>query len=547
MAGLSSRHRWARASIGARSLLAALLAVGGAVLAVDVADWRFWRVDLSASGRNTLDPAVLDVLDQLPEPVVVDVFFRELLRPYDRVSREAQNRMLELLAVAANDRRDKLEVRTHDPARFELARERQRELGIEGENLVAFSCGERRAELTLFGDIAVVDWGNPPPQHLPYLASQGISGVVDPRQYPLEGSQRMPQLSEFRGEEAFVQSLLKVSAEGAPRVYFARGHGEPDLAGSLPGDLAALRSALVRDGFEVLEWDPVGSPAVPSECEVLALIGARGPYEPEAARAVEEYLARGGRALFAPALSELEQGLAGGIVDLLRPLGIVARPGIVCQPVVGPSGEKLERMTECGLLLIGEHGLTSGHPLTEALRRRDRRIRFRECASFDESRQTESGLVLSLVYAPPDSWRDLPDEDGQYDYFCDPRRGEKRGRATLVSAKELRVPDPAGSPGSPASPTSRGGAVERGRVLAVASAFFFGNQDFSWNRDFALNAFNWLAERDYRVSVSPLKRGESFLDLERGHARPVLTYVLLGALPGACALVGAVVFLRRRS
>ena len=82
-----------RLTLGAQVLFAVGLAVGGAVLAIDLADWRYVRLDLSASGRNTLDDTILDLIENLPEPVTIDVFFRPLPRPYDGVSLQAQQRM----------------------------------------------------------------------------------------------------------------------------------------------------------------------------------------------------------------------------------------------------------------------------------------------------------------------------------------------------------------------------------------------------------------------------------------------------------------------
>ena len=81
---------------------------------------------------------------------------------------------------------------------------------------------------------------------------------------------------------------------------------------------------------------------------------------------------------------------------------------------------------------------------------------------------------------------------------------------------------------------------------AIRAASFFANALFESNRDFALNAVNWLAEREYRIKVAPLPRGESFLDFQRSAAKPVLTYGLWFVLPGLSLAIGLLVFLRRR-
>jgi hypothetical protein len=525
-----------RVRTGFQVLLATVLALGAALLAVDVADWRYWRVDLSASGQNTLDEAILEVIDKLPEPVSVDVFFEPLLSPYDVVSRQAQARVLEVLRVAELSRRSQFQLEVHDPRDFERARERQKELGVEGQNRVVVSCGTRRAELELFGELVAIDWGNPSKEAVGYLSQQGIPNVVNPRTWR-EDRYVPAEIREFRVEEVLTQALLKVSSGASPRVVFLRGHGEPPLDGETENDLGRLRATLTGDGFEIVEWDPLEQAEVPEGCDVLALIGPRQPYGERTREAVQSWVEGGGRALIAPDLAELERGDEGGAVALLRDFGIAARPGIVCQPVAGMGGQKIDGTPYCALLVIEESGLQPSHPLTEPLRRRGRRLQFRLSPAFDSAgMQTETGIVLPLVTTGRDCWRDLPTPEGQYDFHYDPTAGEARDRFSLVSVKDLR-----------ATRDEATGAVRQGRVLGIASALFLANRDFATNRDFVLGAFNWLANREYRVNVSPLDESRSYLDFQRGSARPVLSTTLWLGLPGLSLAIGLLVFLRRRN
>lgn len=528
---MSRTSRWTRASIGARAALAAALAVGAAFLAVDVADWRYARIDLTASHSGTLDPAVLDVIDRLPEPVQIDVFLRPLGEPYYAVFRTCHDRVMEFLTILRSSRRQQIDIQVHDPRDFEATQERMQALGTEGTNKLVLSCGGRRDELQLFGELCSVDWGTPDPEKARYLASQGIPGVIDPRWHP--GLPFRPALfQEFRGEELLAQALLKVSSGEAPCACFLTGHGEPALDGSEPTDLSRLSAALERDGFEVRSWDPLAQPGVPADCDVLALIGAHQPYQAATREAIQAWAEGGGRVIAAPDLSELHEQRTGGIVDLLaQGFGIVTRPGLVCQALIQFGGEKVDGNQQCAWLLIDERGFQPGHPLTEPLRMRGRRVQFTLTPSFEGGFQTESGVVLPLITTPGEAWRDLE----PYDFRFNPAKGEKRDRQTLVTTKQLR------------SVKGADGSVKQGRILALASAYFFDNDSLDVNRDFVLNAFNWMAERDYRLSVRPLEKSESFLDFERSSAKPVLTYSLWLGLPGLCALLGIAVFVRRRS
>jgi hypothetical protein len=524
---------WSRFTFGAQVLLAVVFAVGAAVLAIDLADWKYVRYDLSASGRNTLDESVLDILDGMPEDVVIDVFFQSLANPYAGVSFQAQNRMMELLAVASRSRRNKLTVTPHDPADLKATQLRQKQLGVEGQNLVVYTSGGRKAVQHLFGEIAVIDWGNPTREYYEYLTQQGITGIVDPRRWdPRKFG--APKFSAFRGEEVLAQALLKISSGSTPRAYFSVGQGEPSIHGSLATDLGLLRTALERDGFEVLEWDPSKTPAVPEDCEVLGLIGTTQPFPFETLEHVKEYVSSGGRVIAAPDLRAVDRRARGGVVELLSGYGMESVPGLICEPVTDINGQPAEGVPECSQFYVDETGFSRSHPLTEPLIRRGRRVLFALTNGFERSLDiaVDGTLRHSLVSSSPDAWRDL-ETQLDYDYIFDPRT-EERSRFALAMLAEVSVK---GTPGS---------ALRKGRVLGFATSSFLLDGLHSFNRDFLLNAFNWMAEREYRVRVAPLEKGRAYVDLQRGAALPVLTYGLWLLLPGMCVAMGAFLAWRRR-
>lgn len=517
-----------RVLMSLRVLLAGVLSCSAALLAVVAADWWFLRADLSLAGRNTLDPAIEDLLEHMPEKVVVDVFFRPLARPYERVSAAAQQRFRELLFVAASAHRDRLELTDHDPRDLEGFAARQRELGVQGVNLVVVSCGERKSSLSLFGDIARIDWGNPTLELVRALIEQGIPDPIDPRRW--DRSRFEPaSLVEFRGAEAFAVALAKSASGDRPRVYFSVGHGEPDLRGSLTDDLGRLRGALEGDGFEVAGWDAAKTPEVPEDCDVLALVGVRQELAPSTLDAVRGYVARGGRVLAGPAYEELEHGFQSSLVALLRDFGMQLVPGIVCAPQPGHLRESVEGRPDCARLVLDETNLSASHVLTEPLRSSGRRLAASSTPSFE--RVIVPGFIVEpLVTTPRESWRDLPDGSGRFDFRCDAARERREPRALVFTASSL------------------GGALDGSagaRVLGLASTSFLADGLFQVNRDFALNAFNWLAEREVMVRVSVREHAPSVLDVASGSALRLLTWTLWLALPGAFVLCGALVAWRR--
>lgn len=506
---------------GARVGVAVVLAGVTALLSIEAADWTFLRVDLSRDGRNTLDPATLASIERAEGEVMIETFLRPLARPFDQVSAEAIAMTSELLFLAGVSRRDSLKIVHHDMSDLAAVRQRQGELGVEGENLLVVSVAERRATVSLFGEVAVVDWGNPTVDGVRYLVERGIPNVVDPRSFDPERF-RPARMVDFRGEEALAGAIAKVASGQAPRVYFSTGQGERSAEGTLTESISALRGALERDGFRSGVWDPTSDGAVPDDCELLCVIGPRQPFGVGQLEHLRTYLGRGGRLICALGL-DAPQG-EGSLAALLSTMGLRHAPGVVCEAVVDALGRSLEGVPQCAVLQLGPAGMGQGLEITEPLRLRDRRVVLSNSTSFDRGASPDGWRMLSVLHTAPGAWRDRVDErTGARDYALDPAR-ERSGVFDLCVLLEQ----------------------EESRVLALASAAFFSNGYLEANRDFLMNAFNWMVERDSRVGVAARPDSSAMLDLTRGARMATLSWILWLILPAACAVAGLAVGRRRR-
>ncbi len=495
---------------------ATLLAVAVCGMLVHLAEWRKlrFRVDLTASGKNTLDSQTQALLTGFDEPVAVDVFFRaaDYEHLFD-VTAEAQRRMSELLFVAKTLAPARLEIEIHDLYDLAATRKRMDELGLDEEQTVVVSRGERRAVLRLFAEIAQIDPGNP-----------------DPR------APRPATLRSFRGEEALAEALKKVSADDSPRVYFSTGHGEADPFGSDNRQLGRLVAELERQGFEVDTWEGAVVGPVPSDCDVLAVVGPEQPFSAREREYVEGWVAAGGRLLAATETRYAEE--AESVAGMLRRHGMLLSRGMVCMPVLDYFGSLRTGTPECADFRIAEREMNAEHPVTAPLVERARKLRFVFSRSFDRTPAGESteGILLDLASSPAESWRDVPETEGaSLDFALDSAR-ESRGRFRLAMARTFPV----------SASLDVGSGPREGRVVGIASPYFLSNGTFSTNRDFALNAFNWLAERDFRVGVSARDPESSVVDVSRGPALAVVFHSSLWALPGVFGLLGLFTYIRRR-
>jgi hypothetical protein len=509
---------WTRARLGVQVALALALAAAaaGAITWLSERPGLRKRIDLTASGRNTLDPRLSELLAALPERVFVDVFFRPVVKPLTEVGAEAQTRMHELLTVAQNQEPEKIKVVAHDLNDIAGVREALRGLGVEGDEfgLVVVHRGTQKAVLRLFTDIAHIDLGRPAQQG-PYIP---------------------PRLASFRGEEALASALKRVSLGAPPKVLFATGHGERALDGDGELDLGRLSRALVADGFELGTWDARQSAEVPEDCAVLALVAPRQPLLERERVALESYLRRGGRLLAAPGDETLAAG--SNFVALLAGAGVAVGSGFVAAGVPTSTGVPQVGLDACANLFVRDEGLDPRHAITETLRRYHRTVWFVRSRPLERTNRSPEVVAVELARSPADSWIDLPDAEGRHDWTPD-RSIETVGRASAL-AIAVSMPAPDAPPPAPSE------APRDARVVALGTPEVLVNATFETNADFALNAFNWLAARDWRVSIATRADEPRILEVRTGSNLASVQRIAVVLLPAVCATLGLVLAWRRR-
>lgn len=476
------------------------------------------RWDLTATGRNTLDPVLAELIEKLPEKASVEIFFRPVEKPLDAVGFQAQNEMRELLFVALNGFPHKLRVVDHDLGDVAQASERMRELHLEEVNVVVIESGGRRAVLRLFRDIARVDPGNP-------------------------ALRVPPKLESFRGEQAFGDALLRVSVERSPKVLFSSGHGERELYGTEPRQLGELHSALLADGFEVERWDSRDTPRLPEDCAVLAIIDPKQPFSDEEMAEVRSFVDDGGRLFVTPSTADAALDGPGSVAELLAGYGIRVQPGYAAVPITNSLGNLVDGTSRCAIIVAGPEHMDRRHPVTESLWRSQRRVQLAQSRTFLRGTAPPNGVLLDLLRTSAQSWRDLPGEPDVHDWKFQPEV-EEYGPFILCMAAAFPPPSRADDVGPPAA-----GELEdaSARILALGCPDALGNTQLAVNRDFALNAFNWLSQRDSRLVIRPRDRERRVLDVRNTNAMAIVNGAASFALPGLCLLLGAVLTWRRRS
>jgi hypothetical protein len=463
-----------------------------------------WRHDFSEVGRNSLDPTTVDLLARLDEPVVAHVFFRRENSVKTAALDDARERVMDLLLVASKIAPDAFSFKSHDLGDIAAANAAMQRLDVNEVNTVVLEEGDRHVVLRLEPDICEVG-----------------RDMLDPRRYAV---------ASFRGEEALVDGLLKVSSANRPKVLFTIGHSEPDPESDAPEGLSALVRALSGDGFDVGVWT-LSEDAPLEGVDILAIVAPQDPFTDEELTRIHAFVDGGGRLFvgLGPALDES----SGSVATLLQRFGMKARPGIVCLPVRDPlTGDMRTDAPACAQFVIEQAGFNSTHPITKALREAARKVQVLQSHVVERTIAPPGGVLQELlVQRAKHSWLDLPDPRGRlfvWDFDTEPS-----GPFSLAMSAELPV----------------GEAEEDTRVVALGAASLVLNYFVEApgpNRDFAMNCFNWLAERDFNVRLHFEPKQRAVLDVVRGTELLTLQRFAWYGLPGLLALIGLVLAWRRK-
>ena len=99
-------------------------------------------------------------------------------------------------------------------------------------------------------------------------------------------------------EQVLTNSILSLSTENKPKVYFVQGHNEYSLkTDGSKSELGVLSTYLINEAYEVSTIDLMTTGAVPEDCDVLAIMSPSTDFMENEAQAVIDYINKGGNLL----------------------------------------------------------------------------------------------------------------------------------------------------------------------------------------------------------------------------------------------------------
>ena len=331
-----------------------------------------------------------------------------------------------------------------------------------------------------------------------------------------------PQVVAFTGEQALTAGLIEVSEGKKSTVYYVQGHGEPSFAkGKQYGPVG---DQLAAEHLTVAELNLLNTEAIPADATVLMLIGARYDLTDREVTLLNAYWDKGGRLLV--------------LLDPESPTPKLA--SFLSRLGVRPDDDRiLGQINVMGVkkLIKSAVGLFAGDT-TVAVRLADVTPVFygsTQSLTLTPESGAATGLKVGpLLIAAKGFW-------GETDY-----KDMETAGAENDQGKDKQYP-------LSVAATVEKGAVGDQRVQVTASRLIvMGNAGFidpsTMDQplyDLFISSINWLGEREALIGIPPKPVKNLTMNIPEEAARN-LSYVLLFAIPGACAFLGFVVWWWRR-
>ena len=362
--------------------------------------------------------------------------------------------------------------------------------------------------------------------HVKYRSADPDKDPVDVKRYGI--TQLNTLVLDYKGktelllqssqtESDFTSALLKLESDKVPMVCWGVGDGERDLLDSNQSTgYSGVAALLDKNNFAHQELLLAGTTVVPAACDELVILDPTKALPAQTVKAVETYLAAGGRMLIAAEPWARDPTATASLNTLLRPYGLSFTGALVVE--TDPSRYPSQNPTVPGAIAYGQSPITgdiqnivSYFPQTTAITGAPavgaQAVRL---ASTSSGAYAIAGIRSNLARQPADA-------SGPFTMMETVEQPAAGGKTRIVIV------------GTPAF-------AQNGTLPPI-------NSDA--NLELALGSFQWLAGQDALIAVPPKPDRALPLSLSQDE-QSTLIFITAVLMPGLIVLAGVVVWWRRR-
>ena len=447
-----------------------------------------YQADWTATGRNTLSQASVDLLRKLDGPLTITAYASEspLLR----------KRISELLDRYKRYKSD-LNLTFINP---DLEPQKVRELGI-----------------TVDGEL-VIDYAG----HQEQLQDVTEGGITN--------------------------ALQRVARGGERRIVFLEGHGERKPQGEARYDLGGFIKQLETKGYQVSQQNLASSPVIPANTSIVVIAGPQSDLLPGEVKIIEDYVTAGGNLLWLadPGGEHGLEPLAATLKINFQP-GIIVDPNIstVGMMLFGTDDPRVALVTRYtshpithnfdfntlfplagGITIDEDKGDWHAQEFLQTLSNTwSETTQTMGQITFDAGKDIKGPLNIGVALD-----RDINTQKDARDKQDKDDKGDKNDRNTQDK-----------DTGSAVS------ATRQQRVVVIGDGDFLSNGflGLGGNLQLGMNIFNWLSSDDAFISI-PVKTAPD-ISLQFNNTKiSIISFGFLIALPLILIASGMVIWWRRR-
>jgi len=358
------------------SFLQVLLIAGLFVALTYTATQFLWRADLTENNRYTLADASREIAQNLNDPVTVTAYFSaDLPARFGRASDEFRALLEEFRAAADGN----VEFTYVNPNGDDEVEQEAQQAGVQPIMIDVRERDQMTQRRAYLG--AVFQYGE----------EREVVPFVEP---------------QSALEYTIASTIQKLTQNEQAVLGVLQDHGEPSL-----NEMPQLRDAL-EGRYDLQTVSGVDSTEVPPEVDVLLVARPQQNLSTEAALAVDQYVMRGGRVLFAlnRARANLRFGQASpletGLEPLLDTYGLPIRPDLVRDRNASPIEVQQQQggfnvVNQIRYPYMPQISTFSSHPISEGL---DRAV-FQFVSSLDTTAVDTSASLTVLARSSQQSAR----------------------------------------------------------------------------------------------------------------------------------------------
>lgn len=331
-------------------------------------------------------------------------------------------------------------------------------------------------------------------------------------------------LIEKIDEQELTSALVKVTREKDKTVYLVMGHGELPLEQVSDGNSASLlKSLLEGNRYTVKTFSFTETPQVPSDADVVMVLGPMQGFLDVEVKALEAYLRRGGGLVLA-----LEPKTKHGLDGLLKTVGIGLRENFIASVLETPVGRAIDPRFTRGSVFSAMSEITKPFGKSEF-------TLFRLPQALVKTAEPPSGMTVEDLVKTTDQSMAFTGNDFK-------AAGDK-GPFTI--AMEVKGAYP-GAETAPAEGEDKVAKPKEFSLIVLGDRDIVNDQYLyqNLNRDLVLNAVAALAKEENLISITPKEVART--ELKMTETQLSLFRVMALCVPAALFLVGGVLWFRRR-